>query len=122
MLPEQGVRTPRVAFADENGNPVTPNSVSWSLYNRPKDPTESPSVVNSRSSVDATDDVEENSDGTVTLDITLEGNDLAFLSGETGTTADRALVVDYQYNSDIGSNLDDCVQYFFSIERVYGKT
>ena len=122
VFPEKGCRTARVAFIDEDGNPVDPNSVSWSLYDRPMDPTEDPTTVNSRSSVSATADVDDNSDGTYTLDIVLEGNDLAFLSGESGTTADRALVVDYQYNSDIGSNLDDCVQYFFTIERVFGKT
>ena len=112
-FPEEGVRTAQVAFKDEDGVAVAPNSASWTLYNRPSDPTETPTVINSREDVVI-------SSPEATEDILLEGDDLAFLAAELGTLCHRALVVEYQYDSSFGNNLDDKIQYFFSIERIIG--
>ena len=119
-FPEEGVRTVRLSLSDEEGDGVVPNSISFTLYNRPSDPTESPDIINSIEDKNILTEVDENSDGTVTVDIVLEGDDLAFEDGEDGVLAHRALVVKYQYDSDVGTDLDDKIQFLFSIERIFG--
>lgn len=119
-FPEKGVRTPRLTLEDEEGIGRVPDTITYTLYNRPADPTEDPTVINSLEDVDASVGVEQASDGTVTCDIVLQGEDLSFLTDENGVHAERALVVKYQYDSDIGNNLNDKLQYLFTVERIYG--
>lgn len=112
-FPQKGVRTIPVTFTDEAGNLVIPNSVFWTLTNRPSDWEETPVIVNSKELVEVTDLAS-------IINITLEGNDLDFIAGETGSLVNRVLSVSYQYDSDLGDGLDDKIQYLFTVERMYG--
>jgi len=109
-FPEEGVRGIQVAFTDEDGNAVTPNAdtIKWTLTNRPAHGTV-PTVINSREQEAIT--------SASTITIVLEGDDLTLLSGE-GSFGERVLTVEYQYDSSMGNNLDNTVQYIFQVENL----
>lgn len=76
-----------VSFFDEDGDPVTPNIVQWSLRN------ENDAIINDRELEDITvpDD---------TLEIVLSGDDLKYSEG-----ALRALTIYATYDSTLGNDL-----------------
>lgn len=91
-----------VAFTDENGDNVTPNSgLTWSLYNR------AGTVVNSRSAVSIA------AAGTVT--IVLYGEDLDVSDGY-----ERYLLVSGTYASSLGTALPLYEQARFHIDDLVG--
>ncbi len=116
-LPESGVAFIQVDFTDEAGAAVVPNvgTIEWTLSTKPILRSTAPTIVNSREQVAIT--------SASTIYIPLEGADLAILVGEEGEAfVERVLTVEYQYNSARGSNLDDKVQYIFTIENLYYPT
>lgn len=99
---EQSTYAVSVAFYDENGDSVTPNSgLTWSLLNR------AGSVVNSRGTVSIT------SAGTVT--IVLYGADLDISDGY-----ERSLLVQGTYSSSLGTALPLKEEARFRIVDVLG--
>ena len=84
-------------FQDENGDPVTPNSATWTLTN-------GASVVNERTEV--------NFDAPLSssFSVVLTDADLAYADG-----AERYLVVDYRYDSDAGNDLRNTAQVRFVV-------
>jgi len=80
-----------VAFADEDGNAVTPTALTWTLTDR--DGT----VINERSAVSVTP-----ASSNV---IALSGNDLALQSGETAKYVERRFLVEGTYTSSLGAGL-----------------
>jgi len=86
----------QVAFKDEDGNAVMPDSVYWKLTDSDGN------VINSRSAVSVTPGL--------TVDITLSGDDLVVISGK-GSNKMRVITVWGTYDSDLGLNLpfkDSC--------------
>jgi len=88
---EESTFAATVVFTDVDGDSVTPDSISWTLTN------DAGTVINSR------EDVAIGSPA-ASVDITLQGDDLAMLTGE-GRTAMRYLTVDEVYDSDLADNL-----------------
>lgn len=80
-----------VAFTDENGDPVTPTSLTWSLVKENR-----ATIVNSRSNVTV------NTPGTSAV-IVLSGADLALDDGKGLTWL--YLVIEGLYNSTLGNDL-----------------
>ena len=93
---EESTYIVQVAFKDEDGNAVVPDTVYWKLTDSDGN------VINSRSAVSVTPGL--------TVDITLSGDDLAVVSGK-GSNKMRVLTVWGTYDSDLGLNLpykDSC--------------
>lgn len=112
-FPEEGTRGIEIAFTNEDGNPVTPDTLTWTLTNRPPVGT-TPTVINSREEVAVTGD-----DLSSTVTIVLQGDDLALLTAETSEIiANRLLTLRFTYTSILGSNLPEKVQYAFDIENL----
>lgn len=83
-----------VNFADENGDPVVPNAITWTWTTK-----DGQTVINSRQNVSV-------AVPSTTIDITLQGSDLAILESESGRAdVERLLTIEADYNSDLGSNL-----------------
>lgn len=83
-----------VNFSDENGDPTVPNAITWTWSTK-----DGATVINSRENVAVTVP-------STSINITLQGSDLAILDDESGRTeVDRLLTVEFDYNSDLGSNL-----------------
>lgn len=80
----------RVAFKDEDGNAVMPDTVYWKLTDSDGN------VINSRNVVSVTPGL--------TVDITLSGDDLVVVSGK-GSNKMRVITVWGIYDSDLGNNL-----------------
>lgn len=79
-----------VSFLDENDQPVTPLTLTWTLSDRLGN------VINNRQDVSIFDLSDE-------VDIVLSGNDLRVLSSSIGET--RTLTIKATYDSSSGSNL-----------------
>lgn len=93
---EQSTFIVTLTYTDEDGDSVTPDTVTWSLVDR------NSVVINSR------EDVSIAAPGT-TNDIVLSGDDLAIDDGYT--EQERWLVVEGTYTSDAGAGLpfrDQC--------------
>jgi len=88
------------AFTDEDGNDVTPNTVTWTLT------TTNGTVINSRQDVSETP-------GT-SVDIVLSGDDLAI--GSNGQH--RILTVEATYDSSYGTDLPLKARCSFKIESL----
>ena len=68
-------------------------------------------IINSREQVAIT--------SAATINIVLEGDDLQMLTAEAENRfAQRAILVEYQYDSSVQSNLDDKQQHFFKVENL----
>ena len=80
-----------VSFKDEEGNAVTPDAITWSLYNT------AGAVVNSRQAVAV-------AVLSSTITIVLSGNDLA-LASESVESETRRLIVSATYDSALGWSL-----------------
>jgi len=112
VLSEKGAGVIQVSFKDEDNAAVVPNpsTIKWTLTNNPPSGTTA-TVINSREQVDITSGS--------TVNILLEGDDLALLSDETNDPyAQRVLTVEWQYDSTIASNIDDKAQHVFKIENL----
>ncbi len=81
-----------VSFTDDDGNAETPTSANWTLTD------ENGTVINEREEVAITGLASSKT-------ITLSGDDLDLLAGETGETAIRHFLVQAVYNSDLGNDL-----------------
>jgi hypothetical protein len=88
---EEGTFVITAAYTDENGDPVTPNNMKWTLTD------ESGTVINSRSAIVI-------SPLGTSSTIVLSGDDLALQVGET-TIAARLITFVGEYDSDLGSSL-----------------
>ena len=113
-FPEEGSRTIKIDFEDEDGDSVTPNTgtIQYTLTNKPDSFDTTPTVINSRENVDVA--------SASTIYITLSGDDLALLSTETDEAfVERVLLLEYEYNSSYGNNLKAKAQYIFTIENLY---
>jgi hypothetical protein len=88
------------SFEDEDGQAVTPNSVSWTLTDEHKN------VINERDGEELTPDT--------SVDIVLSGDDLAI--GSNGER--RFLLVEAVYSSDAGSGLPLKDQVEFHIKNL----
>ncbi len=116
VLEEKGSGIIQCVFTDEDGNSVTPNAdtIKWTLTNRPVHGT-TPTIINSREQVAIT--------SASTINIVLEGADLAMLAGEASDAfVERVLLIEYQYNSTVQNNLDDKAQHIFRIENLHYPT
>ncbi len=115
LFPEKGARGVQIAFTDDAGNPVVPNSITWTLTDVPELGS-TPTVINSRLNVSATP--------ASTIVIALEGDDLAVQTGEENlSTVLRLITVNYQYDSvNMGINQDDKVEFQFGIRNAYYTT
>ncbi len=112
VLPEEGVGIVQVEFKDEDGVAVTPNvgTITWTLTDNPPQGGTA-TVINSREQVAIT--------SAGTINIVLEGDDLQILTTEVENRfAQRAILVEYQYDSSVQSNLDDKQQHFFKVENL----
>jgi hypothetical protein len=112
ILAEKGTGIIQVVFTDEDGTSVTPNAgtIKWTLTDNPLT-GDTATVINSRTLVDIT--------SASTINIVLEGDDLALQSGETNELfVQRVLSIQYQYDSVVQSNLDDKAEHIFKIENL----
>lgn len=96
---ERGTYVVDVSFLDEDENAVTPNEASWTLSDA------NGSVVNNRLEVAITP--------AETVSIVLSGLDLAVGGSLEGT--DRFLLVEFTYDSDIGSDVPATQEFKFQI-------
>ncbi len=81
-----------VGFTDDDGAAETPTSADWTLTD------ENGTVINSREEVTI-------NSLAASVTVTLSGNDLDLLAGETGETAIRHFLVQAVYSSDLGNDL-----------------
>jgi hypothetical protein len=91
-------------FLDEDASEVTPNSITWKLTDR------NGNVINSRTAVTVTP--------AATVEFALSGDDLALSGDDTG----RVLLISWEYDSSLGSDLVGREQAHFSIEAMVGVT
>ena len=81
-----------VSFTDEEGDPVVPNTIVWSLIDRHG------TIINDRD--------EESETPAAEVSIVLSGDDLQILAGEELKSAVvRNLVVEAEYDSTLGTDL-----------------
>lgn len=109
---EHGLIAFDVSFTDEDGNPVTPTALTWSLYDEDQQ-----AVVNSR-----LDEAVASPQPTIT--IVLQGDDLAILHDrpEPNSTEWRYLLVKGTYNGSLGDDLPLVNYVKFPIIPVPGST
>jgi len=81
-----------LAFKDEDNDPVTPATGTWTLTD------EDGTVINSRE-----DEVISSLDTSV--DVVLSGDDLAVSAGFSGVSEKRIFTFEGTYNSDLGAGL-----------------
>lgn len=91
------------AFLDEDDNPVTPNSATWTLTDGQGN------VINGRTAVSIVPIVQ-------TGDIALSGNDLAIPDGVAGDV-ERYFRISALYDSSLGSDLPLTGEAKFTIEN-----
>lgn len=90
-------------FADEDGNSIIPDSVTWTLRNNYGE------VVNSRTAVTAT--------AGTTVTIVLSGDDLVY---EANSLSLRTLVIEATYTSSYGAALPLKEQTSFAVTDILG--
>jgi hypothetical protein len=91
-----------ISFTDEAGAALTPSSITWTLTDR------AGTVVNGREGVVATP--------AATITIVLSGADLALGTAYEGAT--RALLIEWVYDSDLGTDLPGKEQIKFQIANL----
>ena len=94
-----------VDFEDEDGDPVVPTSITWTLTDS------SGTVINDRE-----DEVV--AVPAPSIDIVLSGNDLVVQSGETASKVSRRLLIEAVVDTDAGSNLPIKDEVIFVIENL----
>lgn len=92
-------------FTDENGDAVTPDSVKWTITDN------NDNIINEREQVDVV------SLGT-TITITIFGDDLKLSDYEVGEYADRYIVIEGTYTSDLGAGLPTTEHAFFQVKNL----
>lgn len=102
MPAEKGTAKVTVAFTDETGASVIPSAVTWTLTDR------AGNVINSRQDVSVS--------AAASVSFALSGNDLAIV----GNDAQRVLLIEWTYNSSLGSNLPGKAQAFFTVAELVG--
>lgn len=115
-FPEKGTRILNIVFTDEDGNLIIPNTgtIKWSLTTKPLIGT-APVVINGREDVVVT--------SASTINVVLKGDDLAILSDELSCSfVDRLLTLEYEYDSSLGTDLPDGLQFVFPVENFFKKT
>jgi hypothetical protein len=95
-----------LSFSDEEGVPVAPSSLTWTLTDA------SGAVVNERAAVSITP--------AVTVNVILTDEDLAMLGGMD--TGDRYLLVEGEYTSNLGSGLALRDEVKFSVRNLVKVT
>jgi hypothetical protein len=102
----------KIDFTDEDGNPMVPSAITWSLTDRPARGVAA-TIVNSREDVAVAVPAS-------TVTAVLSGDDLSFLSSEDEEVlVERVFTVEYTYTSTLGSDLPGKAQYIFALERPY---
>lgn len=91
-------------FVDEASNPLTPNTLTWTLKDLEGN------VINSRSAVSISP--------ATTINIVLSGDDLAVTDGNE----ERIVLIEGTYNSSYGSGLPLVAACRFSILNIKQKT
>lgn len=104
-IPEEGTIGFTVAFVDEEGTAMVPDSITWTLTDT------SGNVINSRSAVSI-------GSPAASVTIVLSGDDLAI--GTNGTN--RILLVEFEYSSTLGNNLPDKHEIHFKISNLTAVT
>ena len=104
MAGEKGTFGFSVSFYDEETPPVavTPNNIKWSLYD------EDGAIVNSRQDIVITPTAS-------VITIVLSGNDLELSDIQK---FNRRVLIEYDYNSNLGNNLPSKIEYEFIIENL----
>ena len=102
---EKGTAVLGVAFTDEDGNAVTPSSITWTLTDI------NGTIINSRDAVPITP--------ATSVNIVLSGDDLALDAGVSDT---RIVTVEWVYTSSYGTGLPGKDQAKFSIEDLVAVT
>ncbi len=118
VAPEKGVAIIQVVFTDEDDKSVTPNAdtIKWTLTNRPADLATVATIINSREQVTGITSA-------ATINIVLEGDDLQILTGEESERfVERALLLEWQYDSSVQSGLDAKAQHIFPLENHHYTT
>ena len=92
-------------FEDEDGDPVVPDSITWTLSTAAGD------IVNSREDVAVAVPA-------ASVDIVLSGDDLAVLTGETNTVVSRRMTVEAVVDTDAGNDLPVKDEVIFVIENL----
>jgi hypothetical protein len=103
---EQSTYMVDCVFTDEDGDPVTPNEITWTLTRT------SGVVVNSRNAVPVATPASE-------ITIILFGDDLKIFDGDS-SPAKRKLLVEALYNSDLGNDLPLRDEATIEITRLVG--
>lgn len=103
---EGGTYRITVAFLDEDGDAVAPNAstIYWTLTNNKG------TVINGR-------DYEGKASATSVI-IELAGSDLDILAGETAEIVRRRLIVQWEYNSDLGNNRKGRTECIFRLRNL----
>lgn len=106
VVQEKSTCVVKVDFEDEDGDPVVPSAITWSLM------TKAGTAINSRTAVAVAVPA-------ATIYITLSNLDLAFQTGESGSVV-RFLLVQATYDGTYGSALPMKDTYKFLIEDLVG--
>ena len=99
---EQGTFVVTMAFTDEDGTAVIPNNISWSLYDQDD------AIVNSRTSVAIAVPA-------ASTTVVLKGDDLAL---PTPLENRRKMLVEWDYDSSLGTGLPAKNEYNFYIQNL----
>ena len=113
VAPEKGVAIIQVVFTDEDDKSVTPNAttIKWTLTNRPAALATVVTIINSREQVTGITSA-------ATINIVLKGDDLQILTGEESERfVERVLLIEWQYDSTVQTNLDAKAQHIFTLEN-----
>jgi len=106
--PEKGTFGITCTFTDEDGDALTPDTLTWTLTDMDG------SVINSRQDVSV-------SSLSSSVTITLSGDDLA-LTTTTSQGRKRRFAIEGTYDSDLGDNLPLTGECEFSIDSFLGVT
>ena len=106
--PEKGTFGVTCTFTDEDGDALTPATLTWTLTDMDG------SVINSRQDVSV-------SSLSSAVTVVLSGNDLA-LTTTTTTGRKRRFAIEGTYDSDLGTGLPLTAECEFSIDSYLGVT
>lgn len=102
---EEGTYAVTIAFTDEDGASMVPNTIEWTLTD-----THGTVINNRAGEVVATP--------AASVTIVLSGDDLQVLDGETGSKVGRYLTVSGDYTSSLGAGLPFVDSCYFQIENL----
>jgi len=102
---EMGTGVIVCAFTDEDGDIVVPDSVKWTITDN------NDNIINEREQIDVAPL------GTA-ITITIFGDDLKLSDYEVGEYADRYIVIEGTYTSDLGVGLPTTEHAFFQVKNL----